>query len=144
MRIKIDRKNLKHELANHNFSYRELEEITDININRWKHILNQGGYINDSELNIILNVIQCDRKLIIDQNFQIKQNTPVEIELLVNKLYEKRKGDIQPVYESIMRDFQNNGKIEIFIGEANRLLDKLFSDDNFNIDPSSALSLIID
>ena len=144
MRIKINRRVLKQELINHNLSYTKMEEITGININRWKHILNQGGYITDSELKIILDVIQCDHKLIVDKDFQIKQNTPLEIEILVNKLYEKRKGDIQPVYESIMRDSQKNGKIESFIGEANRLLDTLFSCDNFDTNPTSAVSLIID
>jgi len=82
--------------------------------------------------------------LLIDQDFQTRLNTPPELAGLILKLYEKRKGDTQPVYEIIMREYQKTSQLENFIGEATRLLDKLFSDDQLEADLVSAISLILD
>jgi len=143
MKIKINQRFLKEELRKNKISYSELEQITQININRWKHILNNGGYVNDKEITQLTEIIGCNPELIIDFDFQIHQNTPLEIDLLIRNLYKKRIGNIQPIYESIIRDFQKNGKLESFIGEANWLLTSLFADDQLDVNSASALSLII-
>jgi hypothetical protein len=142
MKIKINAKSLKRELRMFGLSYSDMAEITGINVNRWKYLINSGGYITDNELQKILGVLQCDQGVILYPDFIIKQNTPIEIELLVQKLYERRKGDIQPVYEAILRNFRKTGKIENFIGEANRLLDSLFSGNHIQADLISALNVI--
>jgi len=144
MKIKINAKFLRDELNKCGLSYSEMAKITGININRWKYVTRRGGYLTDSELQKVVEILGCNQDLIIDQDFQIQQNTPLEINLLVQKLYEKRKGDIQPAYESIMTNFLKNGKLENFISEANRLLTTLFNGEQLSIDPASGVSIIVD
>ena len=144
MKIKISPKYIKQELKKKGYSFPELEEITSMNKNRWIYILNYGGFVSDAELMEIAGILQCDQNLFIDPEFQIRQNTPIEIDIFVRKLYERRKGNIQPVYEAIIKDFQKNGRIDRFIGETNRLLDIIFINDNLSVDLKPAISLIVD
>ena len=144
MKIKINKRAMKQLLRKSGFSYSDLEGMTGININRWKHILNKGGYVTEAEIAAITDIVQCDHTFLRDPDFQLKQNAPLEIEIMVRKLYERRKGDIQPVYEHMIRDFQKTGKLECFIGEANRLLSLLFSGDDISVDPLPALNIIVD
>jgi len=142
MRIKINQKYVKQELRRKNLTYLNLEILIGGDNNHWKHVLNNGGYVTDIELKKIVDILQRSPDLIIDPDFQIDANTPLEIDLLIRNLYVKRKGNIQPVYETIIKNFQKMGKLENFIGEANRLLSILFSGDELSIDMVPALSLI--
>jgi len=144
MRILIDAKYIKQQLKRFDYTFSELEEITGINKNRWMYILKRGGYVKDTELGKIADAIQCDQNEFIHPEFRIKQNTPLELDILVRNLYGCRKGDIQPLYDTIMKNFQKTGKLDMFIGQANRLYDVLFSPDQFDVNLEPALTIIVD
>ena len=144
MKLKVNSQFIKQRLRKSGVSYSELEEITGININRWKYMLNHGGYVTDTELEKIADILQSSQNALIHLDFQIKQNTPLEIEILVRKLYDRRKGNIQLVYETIMKEYQKTGKLDNLIGEANRLFAALFSGDQINYDLIPALTIIVE
>ena len=144
MKVKIDPKAVNHERKKAGLSFIELEELTSLNKNRWMYVLRSGGFVTESELEEIADALQCDYNILISSEFQLRLNTPIEIDLLVRNLYERRKGDIQPFYENAMKGFRKNGNIERFIGEANRLLDAIFPSDTIDTDPLSGLRLIVD
>jgi len=142
LKIKINQKFIKLELKRIDMSYSELAEITGGDINRWKHVFNKGGFIKDTELRKLVDILHCDQNLLIDPDFQIWQNVPLEIDIILRKLYERRKIDIQPDYESIMRNFLQTSNLENFLGEANRLLSVLFGGDSLTSNMIPALTII--
>ena len=144
MKIQIDPKAIRRKLDELGLSLPELERITGINVNRWKYITNSGGCVTDTELKKIANIFLCDQNEFIHPDFQLMGNIPVEIDVRIRKLYEDRSGDIQPLYESIMRNYQKTGRLDNLIGEANRLLAALFTGDKLGYDIASALTIIVD
>ena len=143
MKIKINTAMLRLELRNRGLSQSDMAGLSGINVNRWKYIYG-GGFVKEAELQKISDILRCDINLLIDEGFRIGQDVPWEIEKLVRKLYEKRRGDTQPAYELMMRDHQRKGKIEKFIGEANRLIHAVFHGDHLEEpNPYSATFLVV-
>ncbi|MCL2193581.1 MAG: hypothetical protein FWB78_09330 [Treponema sp.] len=143
MKVKINTAMLRLELRNLGLSQADMVSFSGINKNRWNYIYG-GGFAKEAELQKIADILQCDTDLLIDADFRIGQGVPWEIERLVRKLYEKRRGDIQPAYELMMRDHQRKGKIEKFIGEANRLMHAVFHEDPLEEpNPFSATLLVV-
>ena len=144
MRIKINQQFLRQELRKIGKHYPELEEKTGINVNRWKHILNGEGFVRDNEVTLIAGILGCRQNDLIDPEYQLKVNTPLEFDIHIQKLYERRKIDIQPAYETMIKNFQKTGRLDYFIGEANRLLSVLFPEDQLGYDLMPALNMIVD
>lgn len=142
MKVKINQKLVKQELGRMGLTYSKLAEITSKDIQYWKYIIIRGGYVSNDDVRLLSDILQIEENTIIDPDSQIRQNTPLEIDLIIRNLYDRRKREIQPFYEHIMRNFLKNGKTERFIGEANRLLDLLFNGDEFVIDLKSVILMI--
>jgi len=143
MKIKINQLFIRNEIRKMGISFSELEDLTGINKNRWMYILNGNGFVNDTDLELIADVIQCGQNNLIDPDFRSKQNTPLWIEVRMQNLYTRRHGDIQPAYVSMINNFQTVGKLGNIIGEANRLLAILFSDDQLSYNFIPALTVIV-
>jgi hypothetical protein len=123
--------------------YPDIEFLTEgkITVHQLKHFMNRGLKADEETIRLLASVLECDMNQLIQRNELISEIIPFEINVLVEKLYERKKEDIQPIYLRQLDEFRENNDLKGIITEAHKLFSLLTSGEDIYEKPAFAKAL---
>jgi hypothetical protein len=94
-----------------------------------KHFLNKGKKADASTLDILAELLECEKNALIDKDYLLSNNLSFEINEIMKNLYLRNREDINCYYGDKIRDFRIKIALKRMLDKAHRLFLVLSSDD---------------
>jgi hypothetical protein len=131
VKMKLDAAMIKERLRATKLRYHTIEEISggQITVRRLKYYMSQKQLADEDTVRLLAQILECDENDLIDKEELIAENIPGEINILVAKLYERKKEDIQVVYKQRIANLRDQWELRKMLQASHRLFMVFASED---------------
>lgn len=135
VKLKLDAAMVKERMRATGLRSRDVEEKSDgqITARQLKYYVNQNGPADEDTIRLLAKILQCDENDIIDKDELLSENIPGDINIMLARLYERKKEDIQVIYKDILTDVMTKCEVKKLLQIAHRLF-MVFADEDIDFD----------
>jgi len=130
LNLPVDAEMIKSLRKERGFTYKAIEIRSDGHIteNDLKQFISKGKKANETILQILADVFECDKLDLVDKDYLLSMNLSFEANKLMGNLYHRHE-DVKQFYGREMRKFQDEVDLQTMLNQAHRLFITLSSGD---------------
>jgi transcriptional regulator with XRE-family HTH domain len=135
VKLKLDAAMIKERFRATGLRYQDVEERSggQITVRQLKYYMGQKCPVDEDTIRLLAEILECEENDLIDKDELLSENIPGDINILLAKLHECKKEDIQVTYKIAITNFREQWELKKMLQIAHRLFMIFTSDDiDFN------------
>jgi hypothetical protein len=135
IKLKMDTAMVRERLRATKKWYRDVEAESgkQITVRQLKYYMSQKVPVGEDTIRLLAEILECEENDLIDKDELLSENIPGDINILLAKLYERKKEDIQVIYKDAILNLMEQCELKKMLQITHRLF-MIFADEDIDID----------